>query len=1020
MKAQSLLWAVAFASAFPALHGAAAESAHVDVAQPAPQQAHTLSGTVVDAQGEPIIGANVVVKGTTQGTITDLDGKFTLEAPGNAVLEVSYIGYLTQEIPVNGQSAFRITLKEDTQNLDEVVVVGYGVQKKSDVTGSVTSIKKDRLEKIPVANVLSAIQGAAAGINVTQASSVPGDEPSVMVRGQNSITAGTGPYIVVDGIPISKSGGTLNDINPNDIESMEVLKDASAVAIYGTNGANGVILITTKRGKSSKPTVRYSGYVGFDKIAHVLEPMGEEQFLQKWQDWKIANGQVDDSPVRNADEMENYQAGKTTDWVDFASRTGIITDHNVSISGGGEDLRYYVSGDFLDQQGVLEGYQYKRYSFRTNIDANVTDYIKIGTSTYLTAHNTDGGRANLMTAVAQSPYGHPYKADGSLTIRPVEQETLWGNPLLETMKDIERRKFNINVNGYAEVDFGKAWEPLQGLTYKLNMGYAYQPERYGYYAGRAVEDNSGTAEIWNKETSNYTIENIVTYARDFGKHHIDLTGLYSAQRKKYNYAYAKGVGFVNDDLTFHNLSAASTQSSSSETSRYAALSQMGRINYSFDSRYLFTFTVRRDGSSVFGSNTSKYGVFPSVALGWNLQNESFMEASKEWLSNMKLRLSYGKSGNEAISVYQTISTMAAKQLPFGGSAHTALITNVMGNNNLTWETTKSFNFGLDFGFFNQRFSGTLDVYRSQSNDLLLKRNLPKLTGFSSVYTNLGETSNRGVELTLNSRNIQSRDFTWETSLVFSWNKNKIEELYGDGLDDLGNKWFIGEPIGVIYDYKQVGIWQEDEIAAGLHEKWDPTAKAGDLKLADINGDGQITAEKDRVIQGQTSPKWQGGLTNTFTYKNLSLSIFVQTVQGAMKNNTDINIARDELGRRNLPADYQYWTPENRNNEWASLNVNSNPHGYGYPRRCQYTRIKDVTLSYTFAPSLTEKLRIGGLTAYLSGRNLFTFTDWFGWDPESRQIVRGSEQYDAMGNYVSSWESNYPLTRSFVFGINLTL
>ena len=435
---------------------------------------------------------------------------------------------------------------------------------------------------------------------------------------------------------------------------------------------------------------------------------------------------------------------------------------------------------------------------------------------------------------------------------------------------------------------------------------------------------------------------------------------------------------------------------------------MGRLNYSYDSRYLFTFTIRRDGSSVFGKNTSKYGVFPSVALGWNISRESFMESNSDWLSNLKLRFSYGKSGNEAIDSYQTISTLESLSTVFGGLTNIALRCGVLGNPNLEWETTTNFNVGLDFGLFNQRINGTLDIYHSNSDGLLLKRNLPKMTGYSYTFENIGKTANTGVELTLNTHNIQTSDFAWDTSIVFSWNKNKIKDLYGDGKDDIGNRWFIGEPIGVIYDYTQVGIWQEDEIAAGLHEQWDPTAKAGDYKLADLNKDHKIT-EADKSVLGQTSPKWTGGLTNTFSYRNFSLSVFIQTVQGIMRENNDINITKDEFGRRNLAKDYQYWTSENRNNEWSSLNKNSNPHGYGVPRKANYTRIKDVTLSYVFPQNLLSKANISGLTLYVSGRNLVTFTDWFGWDPESDQVKRGS----------NNWDINYPLTRSFVFGVNLS-
>ena len=1012
------LFALLLCSGFIATHPLAvmAESENYSVQNV--QQKQTVSGIVKDSSGEPIIGASVLEKGTTNGTITDLDGKFTLSVSSNAVLQISYIGYKTLETKASPNMG--VTLQEDTETLDEVVVVGYGVQKKSDVTGSVTSVPKDRLSKLPVTNVLQAIQGATAGVTITQTSSIPGDAPDALVRGQNSINANSGPYIVVDGVPISKSGGTLNDINPNDIESMEILKDASATAIYGTNGANGVILITTKRGKSGKPNIRYSGYVGFEDFSHKLKFGDGAQILQRYKDYVAQNpGEtLFNGFVKNQNEVENYENGYETDWIDAVSQTGIIQDHNISVGGGAENVQYYISADYMSQKGIIKGFNYKRYSIRTNIDVNVTNYLKVGTNSYIVSHNRDGGRASLLMAEAMSPYGKVYEDDGSYCIYPMYSESLFTNPLMWTTTSPERRQWNINLNGYADLDFEKLWAPLKGLKYKLNAGFAYMPKRYNNYEGKSVNNNTGSAEIKNEETQSYTIENIVTYARDFNKHHFDLTGLYAASRKKYQWAQAKATNFPSDDQTWHNIGSASTPTVASYTELYTTVSQMGRLNYSYDSRYLFTATVRRDGSSVFGDN-NKYGVFPSVALGWNVTNEEFMQPAQNWLNNLKLRLSYGKSGNEAIGVYYSRMKMVNNMLAMGGSANLALYPDeFMGNADLSWETTKTFNVGLDFGLWNNRLTGNLDVYFSRTTDLLMQRNLPTVSGFNKVYANMGETANKGIELTLNSRNIVTKDFTWSTNLVFSWNKNEIKDLYGDGKDDIANRWFIGQPIGVIYDFTKVGIWQEEEIAAGEHLKWDPVAKAGDLKLLDLNKDGKIT-DDDRSVLGQTTPKWIGGLTNTFTWKDLTLSVFIQTVQGVMKNNTLIGMAGDEMGRRNTATEIGYWTPENKSNEWRSLSKNSNPHGYGFPCQANYTRIKDVTLSYNFPAQLIKKMGIGGLTVYASGRNLFTFTKWIGWDPESRQIARGSSSWDATRGETVYDSSNYPMTKSYVFGINVT-
>ena len=975
------------------------------------QQAGVVKGQVTDKNGDAVIGATVKVKDAQTGTVTDFNGNFSLSVQKAGSIVVSYIGYLTKEVAFTPGQSLNITIEEDATALDEVVVVGYGVQKKSDVTGSVTSINKDRLSKLPVTNVLQAVQGAAAGVTITQGSSIPGDAPSALVRGRNSINAGTGPYIVVDGIPISKSGGSLNDINPGDIESMEILKDASATAIYGTNGANGVILITTKHGKDGKPSVSYNGYIGFEDFAKKMDFCNGAQITQRYKDYVAQNpGEtMYNDYVKNQNEADAQAAGKETDWLyDMVSQTGIIQDHNVTVNGGADKIKYFISGDYMSQKGVLKGFNYKRYSLRMNIDADVTDYLKIGTNSYIVSHNRDGGRVNFLMAEAMSPYGKVYEDDGSYCIYPMYTESLFFNPMRDVNQDHERRQWNINLNAYADINFGNIWKPLEGLSYKFNFGYSFVPRRENYYNGAEQNDQNGYGYIFNAETQSRTVENILTYAKDIKKHHFDITLLYASSRKKYHDNTATGAKFINDELLWHNLGGGATQTAKSYTDLYKTVSQMGRLNYSYDSRYLFTFTVRRDGSSVFGSD-NKYGTFPSIALGWNIANEKFME-KVDWLNNLKLRLSYGKAGNEAIGVYETLAKMSNAALTMDGQSATALYpSSRMGNSGLGWETTKTFNIGIDFGILNNRINGNIDFYTSKTTDLLLQRNLPKISGYSNVYMNMGETANKGLEITINSKNIVTKDFTWGTSLVWSWNKNEIKDLYGDKQDDLGNRWFIGEPISVIYDYVMEGIWQKDEIERGDHLNHDPQAQPGDVKLADLNGDGKITPEGDKKIQGQTTPKWIGGMTNTFTYKNLSLSIFIQTVQGLKRNNSLLAMASDEMGRRNSTTEIGYWTESNPTNEYRSLSKTSNRWGYGFPRSAAFTRIKDITLSYQFPAQICNMLHLNALTVYASGRNLFTFTDWKGWDPESDITQRG------WGGY----ENNYPMTKSMVFGLNVT-
>ncbi|MEC5142933.1 TonB-dependent receptor [Chitinophaga sp. 212800010-3] len=966
----------------------------------AQQGTYTVRGKVMDNTGNPVPGATIKVDKASQGTVSDANGSFSIQLHQPASLIISFIGLSSKTVAVNSSSSqLSVILTDNGKQLSDVVVVGYGTQKRSDITGAVVSVPKQRLSQLPVTNVLQAMEGAVAGVNITTTSSVPGQQPATLIRGQNSITASTGPYVVVDGVPFSKQGGSLNDISPNDIASIEILKDPSAVAIYGTNGSNGVILITTKRGITGKPVIRYNAYAGREDIAHILRPRNGAEYVQKYADYLKQTGQTQTSPVPNYGELDNYNAGKTTNWLDVATQPGIMQDHNLTISGGTKDVKYYLSGEYMNQKGVIKGYQYKRVSLRSNIDANITDYLTVGVSSFFANNNYDGGRANLLFATAMSPYGQLYNTNGTYAIYPMNPEQLYTNPMLGLLTDRMDRNTNITGNGYAEIKFSGI---LSGLKYRLNAGYTYIPASSGNYTGRRANDMIGTASKYNAETNSYTLENILTYNRDWHQHHFDFTGLYSAQEYQFKSTTAGASGFVNDELSFHNLGAGATQTSSSYANRRALVSQMARINYSYDSRYLLTLTARRDGSSVFGASTSKYGLFPVAAVGWNISNERFMKPLS-FIDNLKLRASYGKSGNEAVGVYGTITTDNTGRSPFNGVSTIGAFPGNLGNQQLQWETTTGANIGLEFSFLKNRLYGTIDVYKTNTSGLLLNRSLPIITGYGSVLDNIGKTANKGLEVSLNSRNLVNGDFLWETALVYATNKNEIVDLYGDKKSDLGNRWFIGSPISVIYDYVMTGVWQTNEDAS----KQDPGAKPGDLKFADLTGDGKITAD-DRKILGQTTPKWTGGITNTFHYKNFNLSIFIQTVQGITKYNPDLNYG-DETGRRNTPAVIGYWTPENNNNSRPALSYN-NTRGYGYPSNASFTRIKDVTLSYVFSQKLLDKLHLGNLTIYASGRNLYTFTDWIGWDPENNYSTRGS----------GDWTNNYPTVRSFVIGANISL
>jgi TonB-linked SusC/RagA family outer membrane protein len=976
--------------------------------------AFEVTGRVSDTRNNPLPNVTVQEKGTSNGTSTKEHGTFSINLSGEkAVLVISSVGFLDQEIQVKGRHTIDVVMQDNVADLNQVIVIGYGTQKKADVTGSVVSVPKARLSELPVTNVYQAMQGAVAGLNITQNSSVPGSGATVTVRGINSVNANRTPFIVVDGIPFSTTGGNINDINSNDIASIEVLKDASAVAIYGTRGANGVILITTKRGITGKAVIRYNGYTGLENLGHVMKPNSPEGYVQKYADWwkQVNPTQTQTQVLPNAYEVANYNAGKTVDWIKEETQQGIIQDHNVSVSGGTKDVRYYLSGEYLDQKGVVKGYQYKRLSVRSNLDVNLTDFLTVGTSLFYANNNYDGGRANFYLGAIMSPYGSLRKTNGDYEIYPMNPELLYTNPLLGLYTDRTNRGNNLNGTFYLEL------KPaiIPGLKYRANAAWSYLPRDSANYVGRKANDQLGTAFVSNAYNKNWLFENIVTYTKDWGKHHIDFTGLYSAQQNDFFGSSTQGTGFVNDDLSYKNLSAAATLSAGyvgyfnganvygSYQNRSTLISQMGRLNYNYDSRYLFTVTARRDGYSAFGANTDKYGLFPSFALGWNISNEKFM-SPLSFVNNLKLRVSYGKSGNQAVDPNGTAFTDAPVRVPYNGVSTIGVVTsNTMGNRDLHWETTRGFNTGIDFSVLNNRITGTIEYYITRTEDILLKRNLPTATGYANVWDNLGKLANHGLEISLNTINVKAGDFKWETMLNFARNRNKILDLYGDKKDDLGNRWFIGQPLFVIYDYGLQGVWQQGEDASSQ----DPGVKPGDLKFADKDGSKTITADDKRIL-GSTLPKWIGGLTNTFHYKNWHLNIFIQTYQGAIKNNVNLTWA-DEAGRMNTAKEIGYWTADNKSNTRPSL-AYTNSRGYGYASDNSYTRIKDATLSYTTPQRWLTKSGLGSLTFYLSGRNLYTFTNWVGWDPENDFTFRGN----------GGWDNNYPLVRSFIFGVNVGL
>ena len=954
-----------------------------------------ITGRITDALGLPLAGASVVVKGTTRGAITDMDGSFRLPVQdADKTLLISFTGYTTTEYELTGQNNISITLSASTDKLDEVVVVGYGTQKRSDVTGSVVTVAKNRLEHIPATNILQMLQGSVPGLNITQTSSAPGSSASTYIRGLNSINASTDPLIILDGVPFP---GSSNDINASDIESVQILKDPSAVAIYGTRGSNGVIIITTIRGASKKPVIRYNTYAGLEYKSHVMTPMSGPEYVQKNVDYTLQKGvtnanKVYDSVI-NASEIANLHSGTTTDWIKTLSRQGVIQDHNLNISGGSQNVKYYISGELLKQQGVLKGYQYQRVGIRSNLDMNLTQWLTVSTSISYSNNNYDGGQVNLTRAGQMSPYASPYNADGFYTIYPMYPvSVLYPSPMLGLYNPIINRTNNLTGTGYFEIKPGF----LPGFKYRLNASYSYLPSVNKTYTGRNAGDQLGHAYVANAETKNWIIENILTYTKDIKLHHIDVTALYSAQNNTYTASSISANTFIDDAVIYNDLAAASIVTATSNFTQYTLISQMGRINYSYAGKYLFTATARRDGFSGFGKYTDKFATFPSVALGWNISKEALMDNLRKVVNNLKLRVSYGTTGNSAISPYQTNTTLSVNDYSYLGTTAIGLTASTIGNNNLKWESTNGFNLGLDFSLFNNRINGTVETYATNTNNLLMKRNLPAVTGYPFIWDNIGKLHNTGIEFSLTTVNIKTEDFSWETNLNFSANRNKITALYGDNKSDTGNLWFLGKSLGVVYDYQKTGVWQTGEDVSTS----DPTSKPGYLKFKDRDGNGTITSTGDKTYLGSTLPKWIGAITNTFRYKNFQFSFFIQTFQGAIKSNPILNFA-DQAGATDLPEGIGYWTTANKSNTRPSLAFTNN-RGYAYPTDASYTRIKDVTLSYNLPKQFFDKYGFSSFSVYISGRNLHTFTNWIGWDPEN------------------TYSSNYPLVASYVMGINITL
>jgi len=986
-------------------------------------QQTTVSGTVTDAtSGDPMPGVNVIIKGTVLGVLTGPDGKYSLAVSDpNAVLVFSFIGYITKEQAISGRTAINITLESTTTELEEVVVTGYGTQKKSDLTGSVVRVTMDEKATLANLNLSQAMSGTTAGVNV-QGSGLAGSDPSLSIRGQTSLSASDAPLVVLDGIIYN---GSISNINISDIESVDILKDASAAAVYGSRSANGVMLITTKKGKTEKPVISFNMYYGYqDMTNNPMRVMNAEEYavrlvdyyyqqdLYTWYKTKptsatgkpvrpdINNRELVAARLRSQEERDNYIAGNEINWVDEVLQIAPIQNYNLSMSGKSDRSNYYVSASYTNEEGIQLNDEFSRITLHSNVESKITDWLTVGLNSSYSFRDYSGLEASLGDSRASSPL-----ANNKIGL-PNYDMYLTGEAYMPyPLNNLYVRHLD-NRNDLLLVGNARITVPwVKGLTYDFNYSNNLYTRKYNRFYPSTVPDGSGNKgqAIKNpSEERNWIYNNILTYLRTFGNHQVNATLLYSQEGRAAESSTLNAQGFDNPVLGYNNVGLGTTVSVGSSAWKENSISYMARINYSFMNRYLLTATIRRDGFSGFGPE-QKFANFPSVSLGWVVSDESFMQSIPSLY--LKLRASYGENGNQGIGRYSSFSRMTADSYVFGPTTAIAVYPSSLGNASLAWEKTASLNIGIDFGLFERRISGSLDLYSAKTTDVLVSRALPPTTGYSSVWTNIGAIDNKGIEFELTSVNLTGK-LGWETNFIFSLNRDKISKLYGDENDkDVGNSWFVGEPISAIYDFEMMGgLWTEAELYAGqTYNNWYP----GQYKYVDQNGDGVIEPNLDRKVIGYRTPSYRFSINNTFTYKNFTFSFFINSVQGGkkyyMENNAsvvNVDFRSDNVLRINASAVRPYWTPDNGVNNATGV-YNSPAQASGIYESRSFVRLQDVSLSYRFGPQLLQTLNLEACQFFISSKNPYIWTNWSGWDPE-------------IGN------SDYPMMRNIIIGCRITL
>ncbi len=968
-----------------------------------------VSGTVQSAGGEPLIGVSVTEVATGKATLTDVNGRFTLQVSSpNASIRFTYVGYEPLTEALNGRTALSITMNENTEVLDEIVVIGYGVTRKSDLTGSVASIKSENLEKFPAANVTEMLRGQAAGLNVTLDNSAPGGASRILVRGVRSLSGGQTPLFIVDGMIVPH----INDLNPNDIASIEVLKDASSQAIYGSRASNGVILVTTKRGKEGKATVDVSAYTGFQDYKRNFDLYSPEEFAKlrfwaKYTEGTSGVGTPDNinyqAVIDDAIMYDAYQNGKYVDWEDLMLTNAPQQKYDVSLRGGAKNVKYAVAAGYFDQNGIVQGSGFRRGNFRSNVDYAPAKWVDLGINMSFSKAEISSVDANFNGILTMPQLAQAYDADGNL----LRESTTSGdiNPLWRV-----REYKSSQLDDYLTLASNITFKPFPNFSYRINANLRTNNRETGNYRTKLYPSSTGTGQITAFTRNSFLVENVVNYTVPFASTHHRLTATLIHAFEE-DLQKTTGMNFINSTTDIFDWNVAGDAEISGairSINRTRSMSWAGRVQYSLLDRYLLTASVRRDGASVFG-NDNKWANFPSMALAWRINEESFLK-DMHWLNELKARVSYGVVGNWAIPAYRTLGLSSSYEYLFGDQLSIGYLpSSQLINQDLKWETTGSLNYGLDFAVLRSRIRGTLEYYNTRTKDLLIQRTVPSITGYNTMWDNLGETKSSGFELTLNGDVVRNKNLDWNLGATFSTQKSEIVRIdgrtdeNGNPINDLTNNWFIGQPIDVTYNYVFAGIWQQGETAEPhQYLPGDAQPKPGDIKILDYNGDGQITVDDRKVYN--LMPDWYATFNTSVRYKNFDAQAEFYTVQGVTKNNPYLygfNEGGSLNGKKNgIKVDY--WTEQNPSNTAPRPQFTASVPYMGLLalQDASYFRLRTATLGYSFSNKVLSGIKATRARIYTTATNIFTITDYKSYSPEKEP-------------------GGYPEPRTFILGLNVS-